>query len=359
MKVAIATLALALAGLASGTLAQDQTASQNPPVAQVTTAKAERALIAPTVVAYGTVMMAQDSRTAISLPYAAQITRLHVSAGQTVRQGDALFAVTADPAVALATQQAQSAVTLARGERQRTSELFEQRLATRSQLATADKALADAEQALNAQRQLSAGAGRGESTVRAPYDGVVVQLTGAQGDRIASGTVVLQLARTDGAPTRMGVTLGLDPVVRRAVPLGAKVAVTSLATPAGSGAQPLAGSVNGVQTAINAQSHMIDALVEVEAPDGVALIPGEPVQGVITLAGGEHWVVPRQAVLQDDQGAYVYQVAQGHARRVPVQLRVDNGEKLGVDGPLQAGQPLVVQGNYQLADGMAVRETRP
>lgn len=354
MKTAIVTLVLV--GLTTGSFALDQATTQGAPVAQVTVANVQRAMIAPKVVAYGTVVIAQDSQTAISLPYAAQIKRLHVSVGQTVRRGDTLFSAVADPAVKLATQQAQNAVMLARGEQQRIRELFEQRLATNSQLATADKALVDAEQALNAQRQLSADPGSGESIIRAPYDGVVVQLTGTQGDRVASGAVVMQLGRTDGAPTHIGVMLGLDPAVRHAVPLGAAVAVTSLAAPAESDTETLTGRVSGMQVAINALSHMIDALVEVEAPDGVALIPGEPVQGVIVLAGREHWVVPRLAVLQDDQGAYVYQVVQGHVRRVPVQVRVDNGEKLGVEGQLQVGQPLVVQGNYQLVDGMAVRE---
>lgn len=356
MKTAIASLALAW--LATNALAQDPPAAGGP-VAQVRTIKAERAPISPTTVGYGTVLMPQGGQTAISLPYAAQITRLHVSIGQTVRSGAALFAATPDPAAVLATQQARSAATLARGERERTRELFEQRLATRSQLAAADKALADAEQALDAQRQLGAGAGVGERIVRAPYDGVVMQLAVAQGDRLAPGAVVLQLGRTRGAPTRIGVTLGVDPAARRAIPLGAPVAITSLASAAGSPATALNGSVSGIQAAINPQTRLIDTLVDVDAADGTALIPGEPVQGVITLPGTEHWVVPRPAVLQDEQGAWVYQIDQGHARRVPVQVRVDNGDTLGVDGELKAGEPLVVQGNYQLADGMAVREDRP
>ncbi|NLZ42091.1 MAG: transporter [Comamonadaceae bacterium] len=85
-------------------------------------------------------------------------------------------------------------------------------------------------------------------------------------------------------------------------------------------------------------------------------MPGEPVRGAITARGASHWIVPRAALLRDARGAYVYQVDRGRARRVDVELRVDDGKRLGVDGPLDVGQPLVVQGNYQLADGMAVRE---
>lgn len=351
MKHAIASLVLAC--VANAALAQGKSEAAPGPVAQVATAKVQRAVIAPTVMAYGTVTLSQDSQTDLGLPYAAQITRLHASAGQAVRRGELLFVARSDPAAVLATQQAQNAVTLARGELDRTRALLDQRLATRSQLATAEKALADAQQALAAQRQL--GADSGERAVRAPYDAVVTKLVAAQGDRLAPGAVVLQLARTAGTvPTR--VTLGIDPALRRSVAVGAAVAVTSLTAPAGAASAALPGRVRRVQATLNPQSRLVDATVELAPGHAADLIPGEPVQGAITLAGGEHWVVPRQAVLQDAQGAYVYQVDAGHARRVPVQLRVDDGARLGVDGPLQVGQPLVVQGNYQLTDGMAVRE---
>ncbi|HOW49507.1 MAG TPA: efflux RND transporter periplasmic adaptor subunit [Rubrivivax sp.] len=353
MNVAAAAVALMLAWHAGNALAEDKPAAQEPPVAQVRTAKPVRAVIGARAVAYGTVTLAQDAQINLSLPYAAQITRLRAGVGQTVRRDDVLFAATADPSAVLAAQQAQSALTLARGELERTRALLDQRLATRSQLATAQKGVADAEQALAAQSTL--GAEPGERAVRAPYDGVVLKVAAAQGDRVAPGTVVLQLGRTGAAvPTR--VTLGLEPALWRAVPVGAAVEVTTLAAPAGAGATRLAGRVSRVQAAINPQSRLVDTSVELAAHDGARLIPGEPVQGVIALPGAEHWVVPRLAVLRDDQGAYVYQVDQRRARRVAVQVRVDNGEHLGVDGALQAGLPLVVQGNYQLTDGMAVRE---
>jgi len=351
MRLAIATLALAC--LASTTLAQDQPTAQDGPIAQVKTAPAQRAVIAPKTVVYGTVTLSQESQTVLSLPYAAQITRLHASAGQTVHRGDVLFVARADPGAVLVAEQARNAVVLARGEVERTRVLLAQRLATRSQLAAAEKTLADAEQALAAQRQL--GADTGERPVRAPHDGVVVKVVAAQGDRVAPGAVVLQLGHT-GAAVPVRVTLGLDPALRRAVPVGAAVAVTSLAAPVGASSAPLTGRVRRVQAAINPQSRLVDTSVELAPGGGADLIPGEPVRGVITLTGGEHWVVPRLAVLQDAKGAHVYQVEAGHARRVPVQVRVDDGAHLGVDGALQGGQALVVQGNYQLSDGMAVRE---
>lgn len=350
MRFAVAALALALAVPTAAVRAQEA------PSAQVQTIVPKQAVIGPKVVAYGTVTLAQDHQSDISLPYAAQIKHLRVSVGRAVRRGDVLFVASADPAAVLAAQQAKNAAKLARGEVERTRTLLGQHLATQSQLATAERALADADQAVAAQRQL--GADSGDTSVRAPFDGVVLKLAAAQGDRVAPGAVVLQLGRTGSSvPTR--VTLGLNPAVRRAVAIGTPVTLASLANDAGGQPKPLQGRISAVQAAVDAKTHLVDATVELAPSDGAALIPGEAVRAVLALPGKEHWVVPRSAVLRDSQGAYVYQVDQGKARRVPVQVRVDDGAQLGVDGALQASQPLVVRGNYELTDGMAVREAKP
>ena len=44
-----------------------------------------------------------------------------------------------------------------------------------------------------------------------------------------------------------------------------------------------------------------------------------------------------------------------HAHRVAVTIHVENDRDYGVEGALDAARPLVVSGNYELADGMAVR----
>jgi len=328
--------------------------AQQEPSVQVRTEPVQRAPIAERVTAYGIVTLAPEAQTDLMLPYGARITRLRVSAGQAVRRGEELFAVVADAGAVLSMQQAHSALTLARGELERTQVLFAQRMATRSQVAAAEKALADAEQALAAQNAL--GISAAERVIAAPFDGVVVRVGAVPGDRIAGGTVVLQLARSGGNPSPVRVVLGVEPSLRRAVPVGAGVVLTSLAAAAGSAEAPLAGRVGRVLATLNPQTRMVDVQVDLAGRDAARLMPGEPVRGAITARGASHWIVPRAALLRDARGAYVYQVDRGRARRVDVELRVDDGKRLGVDGPLDVGQPLVVQGNYQLADGMAVRE---
>ncbi|MBV8062564.1 MAG: hypothetical protein JOY51_03165 [Nevskia sp.] len=87
---------------------------------------------------------------------------------------------------------------------------------------------------------------------------------------------------------------------------------------------------------------------------------GEPLQGAafraeIQVGELKGWLVPRDAVLNDEQGEYLFQVAAGKARRVEVK-RLGGDERTSVvDGKLDEKLPLVIEGNYQLGDGMAVR----
>ncbi|MGV7245061.1 transporter [Caballeronia sp. M23-90] len=60
-------------------------------------------------------------------------------------------------------------------------------------------------------------------------------------------------------------------------------------------------------------------------------------------------------MLKDDKHAYVYQLARNNkAHRIDVATVIENGDRYGVDGALDATLPLVVSGNYELKDGMTV-----
>jgi hypothetical protein len=52
----------------------------------------------------------------------------------------------------------------------------------------------------------------------------------------------------------------------------------------------------------------------------------------------------------------VFQITpQNRAHRVAVTIAIENGERYGVDGPLDPALGVVTSGNYELKDGMAVR----
>ena len=295
-----------------------------------------------TVSGYGSVSPDTRSLETISLPRPGQIVRLLVSPGQPVKKGSALLQFGTGADAAMNYQQARQAVDFATGEATRIGQLVAQQLATQSQLATANKALADAEAALHAQESI--GAGRALEQVTAPFDGIVMLVQAAQGDRLAAGAPLMQLARAGG----QRVLLGVEPDDARRVLPGMAVSVV----PVFSGETRVTGRVAQAFGMINPQTQLVDVLVKVT---GGGLMPGTRVRAEIEVAKQTAWVVPRSAVLKDANGTYLFQVAQGKAHRVNVQTGLEHKGLIAVQGTFDTAQAVVNLGNYELADGMAVR----
>ncbi|HEY4350345.1 MAG TPA: efflux RND transporter periplasmic adaptor subunit [Paraburkholderia sp.] len=329
--------------------------ADEPAAVSVVLAHVTREPIAQQVQAYGVVEAAAANSDTVSLPYVARIRTLRVQPGQRVARGAPLVVVQADPAAVVALTQAQGAQTLASGELARTEALYRDGLATQSQLASAQKALSDAQQALAAQRAL--GVSADAVTIDAPVAGVVTQLSVVPGDQLQAGAPILQLIATNAnakvnAGHAANVTLGVEPADAISIHDGDRIVLHALA--AGLDKTPVNGSIVMVGASVDAQSQLVNLGASVPLA-GTSFIPGTRVRADIATTSGAWWVVPRAAVLRDDRGAYVFQVApDDKARRVAVTIRVENDRTYGVDGALDAARPLVVTGNYELTDGMAI-----
>ena len=308
-----------------------------------------RHALTDTLVGYGVVAPATGHVEHLSSAYGGRVTALRVSLGQTVRRGEPLLEIETDPSASLAYRQAVTAVEYARGELHRIEDLAAQRLATRSQVATAKKALADAESRRREQERL--GTGRRTATFAAPFAGVVTSLAVTPGERVAAGKTLLALARTD----KLRAQLGIEPKDAERVRPGMPVRIVAVFD----ARNAVAAKVTRVQGMIDPQTQLVDVVVSFRNDAASRLLPGTRVRGDVTVGNDVGWAVPRQAVLRDARGAYLFQVKDGRARRVDVVTGVESGELIGVSGPLDAAQPVVTLGNYELQDGMKVREQRP
>jgi multidrug efflux pump subunit AcrA (membrane-fusion protein) len=121
------------------------------------------------------------------------------------------------------------------------------------------------------------------------------------------------------------------------------------------GAKPAPVRLTSVEKLVDPKSQMATAIAELPPALAGQFLVGMRIVATIELDKRSGWVVPRQAVLNDDNGSYLYQVAAGHARRVPVAKQAESGDQVGVDGKLDPALPVVSVGNYELEDGMAVR----
>ena len=221
--------------------------------------------------------------------------------------------------------------------------MLAQHLATRDQVAQADKAVTDAQATLDALRR--EGGDQAVQTVTAPFDGVVTSIAAAQGALVQPNAPLLTLARSD----RMAVVVGLDPADRPKVHAGEPVRLQ----PETAGGTALAGKVEQVGAMIDPKTRLVDTVIGI--PPGAAVV-GAVYRAVITVGQYQGWTVPRDAVLSDSKGAYVFQVAGGKAVRVDVRvIGTQRPDHRGARADRGRARKLVVQGNYQLSDGMAVR----
>jgi len=319
------------------------------PSVLVNTKPLARHTLADTLVGYGTVAPATGRVENLNVPYGGRVVAVRVSLGQTVRRGESLVEVETDPSAHLAYRQAATAVEFARGELHRVEELAAQRLATRSQVAAAKRALTDNELQLREQERL--GAGRKTATLTASFNGVVTSLSATPGERIAAGKVLLQLARTD----ELRADIGIEPGDAARIRPGMSAQLVSVFDEHNA----VAAKVTQVQGIIDPQTQLVDVVVRFRNDGASQLLPGTHVRCEIMAGKDTSWAVPRQAVLRDGRGAYLFQVQNGRARRVDVITGIESKGLIGVSGSLDPQQPVVVLGNYELKDGMTVREPHP
>ncbi|MDB4898450.1 MAG: Cobalt/zinc/cadmium efflux transporter [Gemmatimonadetes bacterium] len=314
------------------------------PTALVKTALPTQMSMSDVLTAFGQVMTGLD--VAISFPRAGQVSRLLVIPGQRVQRGTPLVTLTSDPTARLAYTQAQNAVDFAQGELKRNQELLALQLATQSQVDAARRALHDADAMLATQRML--GGAISTATVTAPFDGVVDSVEASQGDRILPGAVILQLGHID----MLRVRLGIEPTDARLVRVGMPVTLTAL----DDSTRSVSVSITESQGLVDPKTQLIDAVAMVPATRAPFLVPGMHVRATIKVGQQASWAVPRSAVLTDSSGAYVFQISAGKARRVKVTPATESQGLISITGPIDPKLRIVVLGNYELEDGMPVRE---
>jgi RND family efflux transporter MFP subunit len=265
-----------------------------------------------------------------------------------VKAGEVLLELSTDPSATLGYQTAVAALDFAKRDFERTKTLLAQHLATNAQLAAAQKAVEDAMAAVEVQRKL--GNDRNTEVITAPFNGYVTALTVALGDRIQPNTTVLKLAPTD----RVQVTVGLQPEDAARVQTGMAAEVVPVFAPD----SRLSGVVRGATGTINPATKRLDVWVELAAAEQ-ELVPGTAVSVEIVLEQHTGWVVPRNAVLRDGKGDYIFRVTGSKAERVPVKTGIETDQYTEIIGSIDRKSPIISVGNYELQDGMAVREGGP
>lgn len=298
--------------------------------------------IADALTAYGTAVPAINGGMTLSVQAEGRVMRIAVTPGEAVHKGQTLMEFQLSAAASSTYAQAVTALNAAKEEQTRVTRLLGQQLATRDQKVVADKAAADAQAALTALERETGG--KPQQTLVAPFDGVVATVPVNQGDRVAAGAALVTITRHNG----LVVTCGIEPSEVKRLKIGQTVRIKPLA---GEG-EAVEGKLSRIDKSLNPKTRLVDADVTVDDE----LIQGQAFRAQIEVGELKGWIVPRDAVLDDDEGTYLFQVAGDKAKRVKVKRVGNDDENAAVEGPLDAKLEVVTVGNYQLEDGGAVRK---
>lgn len=297
---------------------------------------------------YGRVGFDDASLQNINLPYSGQVIRLPLLAGEPVHKDQIIAEIAVDPSVASAYQQALTAVRYAETEVARIKRMLVDHLATKFQLAVANKALNTANTQLHQLR--TQGFGKSIHVIRSNFDAVVASVSVQTGQRITAGTTVMQL----GHPDRLKVILGVEPSDINQVKSGNKVLLHSALSPGVN----IHAVVNRVLHAVNPRTRLVDVLVRLSGMQAKAFLPGMIVSADIS---GKHMphalLVPQRALIQRAGKSVIMLVHQGTITSVPVRVLLETEGQVVLAGKLSAGQVVVVEGGSELNDGDRVTIT--
>jgi len=342
----VALLAVAGPRLYAKAEQQPQTAESPLPVK---TAAVKREQMTERVTAFGTVAADPNSQFVVVSPINGIVRKLDAYSGQVVQAGGVVAVIEPSPVARAQFAQLEIAVTDAQQQLDHVRRLFAQQLATKDQVAGAEKTLADASAQLEAQKKL--GAGQEEVVLKAPKTGVVTKLTAQIGAEVAAKAVVAEFADR----TSLMVQLGIEPSDAAELSPGDKVELEQLfvkrpAVPA---------VISSVGALVDPSTRLLNALVKVTGEAARQFALGETVKATVATKQLKVLTIPRAAVLYDGNQPYVFLIKGGKAHRQNVQLSQTNGATVWVEQGLAEGDRVAISNVIELSDGTSVSERSP
>jgi RND family efflux transporter MFP subunit len=302
----------------------------------------KRGSIPELIYAYGTATPTSSASQTASFQRDGQVAEIFVEVGDQFKMGDKLLDFGAAPAAVVAYEQAKTTLSLKQHALERKQQLFKQQLATRDDVENAEKDLSDAKSTLEMFERI--GSIKPSEILEAPFDGVVTAISVSKGDRISAGAPLMSLSRPDHLILSVGVEAGALEKVKPDLP----VHLTSLLP----GRKPSDGKVKRIGLAVDPKTRQVPVFVEL--PDGMAL-SGENFRAGIEVGKFQGWVVPRDSIGTNSKGTFIYQIDEGHAKRVYVKVVGSVGKNSVIEGDIDSQKEIILSGNYQVDDGDAVR----
>jgi RND family efflux transporter MFP subunit len=315
--------------------------------------------LTPSIAAYGQVIADPTHTQSLTTQTGGQVSRVLVEAGQRVTQGQPLLVIQTDPKARLAFTQALSQQVVLQQDLTQKRYLFKRQMATHQDVASAEQAVFDATQRIKTLKTI--GSDKSNQTILATEDALVLTVPAQVGSVVAPGGALLTLSARQALLLRFGI----EPEDASLIEPGTVIHFQSVFAPQGL----QTATVVRVDGQINPATRLLDVIAK---PDTVnlSLITGTTLQGTIALPAKQGFVVPIDAVVLGSDSPQVFCIKSNPnhklsvqsspiAHAVPVRVLLRVGKSALIEpmtaGALQTNDAIVIQGQYVLQEGMAVR----
>lgn len=330
------------------TVFSSQTISAEQPSTAVKTAKITQTALSEHISAYGVLEAKSDKVLSLSLAHAGLVNQLWVREGQRIEKGDRLAEITTSPEARMQYFQAQSAVEYATQQVKRSKRMFSEKLATRVDIESATKNLNDSQSALNA--LVERNQNKLTEVLLAPINGVITLLNITQGQRAQSNDSAMLIASENHLVARIGIE---PEEINRLLP-NTEVTIS----PVFNSNINVSSKISAVNAMVNPNTHLIDAMIDIPTAQANPLVLGTHVVAKFILPAQLSFTVPRSALLNDENGYYIFTLNNKIARKIYVKKGVEQNDLVAISGTIQTNETVVVLGNYILEDGMLTREIK-
>ena len=313
-------------------------------VALVKVMPISKGTVAEEISVYGTIVPAAGAVQTVSVPFESRVRRILVTEGQQVSRGEALLEIEPSPDAKLQAEQARNEYEATTKALDYMQQRFALKLATNDQLLQAKQGLEQAQAKLESLRRRGVN---GIRTIHADVAGLISKVSAQEGAIVPAGNSLVEIV----AQNRLEVRLGVEPEDVDKVKLGQQVSLTRVNLP---GSEGVTGRVRKISRATNATTRLVDVFVDLTASSRFLL--GEYILGKIAIASAQGLIVPRSAVLPQDNHYVLFTVKDGRAQIHTVRVGLKDETNVEViAAELHAGDLVVALGNYELQDGMAVK----
>lgn len=303
----------------------------------VVTAPIETATLNDRLSAIGT---GRSLRSVVVTPFSSgRVTGVYVDSGARVAAGDVIAELDSD-SERIALDRARLALEDARARLERQKRLRASNTVTSVQVNEAALEVRKAELALR-EAELTLD----RRSIRAPIAGVVGILPVTVGQYVTSDT---DIATIDDR-SRILIDFWVPERFAGMIEPGQELSAASIARPG----EVFTGTVSALDNRIDPESRTLHVEARIINPDD-RLRAGMAFRVGMRFPGDTYPAVDPLAIQWNTDGAYVWAVEDGRARRTPVRIVQRNSDRVLVDGAFQEADLVVVQGVQNVRDGELV-----